>query len=412
MGGSTVVSGTEFVPEVSYNGQWYPICGHYFWDNDAGATMVCKNLGFATGTHRKTYSPYEVDSMPVGKCKTGEALDGCTTGGNAWGDFNYRAGFCKKGKSVGITVTCTGQHPSGPVGLIVKVNELSPNAYRPHKLKNNMKVDNVLQINFKSNQAPVLLDFTFVYDNTVRLPGGEDWDADTKWHTGDEVKSKEWNFMMSVLDFDTEPESMVAEVVCVNYNRPEVGRGLDDIASRIPGLNNFPDNNRKTAAIEAVQTRLSCTGTAGQSLSLISKEVGYGCDNPTDSFELAILDKMNQGRCAQNADWKNSNYPNIDQAARTVDLAFRQSSSFQLLVEMTCNWDNEKCATNGRNLVIGPSPCRAAHDHNGQAKMVHGDKKQTGGGPVVPGSERRLEETKDSYMHFWGKELKYYSEAV
>merc|ERR1712157_20474 len=38
-------AGTAFVPEVHYNGQYYPICGHYFWDDNGGAESVCKSLG-------------------------------------------------------------------------------------------------------------------------------------------------------------------------------------------------------------------------------------------------------------------------------------------------------------------------------------------------------------------------------
>ena len=98
--------GKAFVPEVSYQGKWYPICGHYFWDNDTGATAVCKLLGFERGSYTSTRAKYEVDAMPVGDCKAGEELTKCTGGGNAWGNFNDRNGWCKKGQNIGVTVTC------------------------------------------------------------------------------------------------------------------------------------------------------------------------------------------------------------------------------------------------------------------------------------------------------------------
>ena len=98
--------GKAFVPEVLYQGKYYPICGHYFWDNDGGATVVCKSLGFKTGKYTSTRVKYDVDAMPVGDCKAEEELTKCTNGGNAWGKFNDRNGWCKKGQNIGVTVTC------------------------------------------------------------------------------------------------------------------------------------------------------------------------------------------------------------------------------------------------------------------------------------------------------------------
>ena len=34
-------------PEVYHMGDWYPICGFHFWDDDEGANLFCKKLGFA-----------------------------------------------------------------------------------------------------------------------------------------------------------------------------------------------------------------------------------------------------------------------------------------------------------------------------------------------------------------------------
>ena len=104
--GKPVQEGKAFVPEVLFEGKYHPICGHFFWDNNASATAVCNLLGFNNGKMTITRAKYNVDAMPVGRCKTGEELTKCTGGGNAWGNFTGIDGRCKKGKEVGVTVTC------------------------------------------------------------------------------------------------------------------------------------------------------------------------------------------------------------------------------------------------------------------------------------------------------------------
>ena len=111
--GKKPVEGEAFVPEVLYQGKYYPICGHYFWDTDDGATSVCKALGFSSGKVKKTQAKYTVDAMPVGVCKSGEPLDKCTGSGNAWGNLDYRSGSCKKGNSIGVQVICEGTATNG-----------------------------------------------------------------------------------------------------------------------------------------------------------------------------------------------------------------------------------------------------------------------------------------------------------
>ena len=107
-GGKQVAAGERFVPEVLFEGNYYPICGHYFWDNDYGAETICKALGFDGGAKTNTAAKYEEHAMPVGKCNQGEALDKCTGGGNGWGDFDYQSSWCTSGNGIGVDVTCTG----------------------------------------------------------------------------------------------------------------------------------------------------------------------------------------------------------------------------------------------------------------------------------------------------------------
>ena len=104
-GGAKAVSGQPFVPEVQYKGDWYPICGHHFWDNQRGAETVCKSLGFMTGKLKRTKATFKVPAMRVGKCDSGQSLSHCTFGGNKWGDLGDEE--CKAGSRVGITITCT-----------------------------------------------------------------------------------------------------------------------------------------------------------------------------------------------------------------------------------------------------------------------------------------------------------------
>ena len=65
-----VVAGVSFVPEIydDATGNYYPICGHCFWDNDNGASLVCQELGFDNGSVEATRDAYNVDAMPVGHC--------------------------------------------------------------------------------------------------------------------------------------------------------------------------------------------------------------------------------------------------------------------------------------------------------------------------------------------------------
>ena len=106
--GTTLGAGKAMYPEVHYKGKWYPVCGHYFWDNHHGATTFCKQLGFTSGTQSRTRAKFKVDAMPVGKCNAGQKFNKCNQGGHAWGNLNYRNGWCKAGKAIGVSVSRSG----------------------------------------------------------------------------------------------------------------------------------------------------------------------------------------------------------------------------------------------------------------------------------------------------------------
>ena len=103
---STLAEGEPMFLEVNYRGRWYPVCGHYFWDNNHGAATACRQLGFIDGTANRTHNSYVENAMPVGGCQPHEDLAKCTARGNAWGNFDYRNGFCKVGNQVGVQIVC------------------------------------------------------------------------------------------------------------------------------------------------------------------------------------------------------------------------------------------------------------------------------------------------------------------
>jgi hypothetical protein len=112
-GGATVTQNEQFYPEVMYNGEWWPLCGHYFWDDNDGATTMCQQLGFTSGYRTDTRTHFDKDSMPVGRCSAGQPITACTQGGNGWGDFSYNGNWCAQGATyggngIGVTITCTG----------------------------------------------------------------------------------------------------------------------------------------------------------------------------------------------------------------------------------------------------------------------------------------------------------------
>ena len=106
--------GQNNIAEIYFNGQWVPICGHFFWDNNVGADLFCQKLGFESGTIKggKGGSSLQLSSngLRVGKCELGDSsvlqcshedcnqleLGGkCNNGGN-----------CAKGQKAAISIKC------------------------------------------------------------------------------------------------------------------------------------------------------------------------------------------------------------------------------------------------------------------------------------------------------------------
>ena len=99
--------GPDGVPYLFWEGDWSPICGHWFWDNQHGAEAFCQKLGFNGGTFNKVDGAYDEDAIEVGKCNCGETIESCTAGSNIY----ERTGWCKAGQRMKITISCNGHTP-------------------------------------------------------------------------------------------------------------------------------------------------------------------------------------------------------------------------------------------------------------------------------------------------------------
>ena len=90
--------------------KWFPICGHWFWDDNNGATAFCRKLGYPSGTVTRTFHSYDEESIKVGGCKPGEDLTSCSNGGNKYiALMGLATSTCRPGHKEGISVTCSGQ---------------------------------------------------------------------------------------------------------------------------------------------------------------------------------------------------------------------------------------------------------------------------------------------------------------
>ena len=101
-------------PEIFLEGLWAPICGHYFWDNNNGATLFCKKLGFDHGVVRLPKGINKIltnDAVRIGTCvETDDNLVNCSGGCNdlAIGGHcltdNQRS--CSSGQEANIEIEC------------------------------------------------------------------------------------------------------------------------------------------------------------------------------------------------------------------------------------------------------------------------------------------------------------------
>jgi len=79
-------------PYVYQAGEYHPICGLSFWDNNDGATAFCKKLGYSSGVVHKVNGQYTENSVGV----------------KPWGTFSSSVGNCNAGQNVAIDIECQG----------------------------------------------------------------------------------------------------------------------------------------------------------------------------------------------------------------------------------------------------------------------------------------------------------------
>ena len=95
-----------------------PICGSYFWDNQEGAILFCRKMGYYTGffSGRGSGQKYDMDSFRIGKCKSGDEWESCSGGCNDYqvgGSCSNNGGVkCDKEQAVKITIECSGGNSS------------------------------------------------------------------------------------------------------------------------------------------------------------------------------------------------------------------------------------------------------------------------------------------------------------
>ena len=96
-------------PYIRWNGEWVPICGPWFWNNQEGAKLFCQKLGYEGGNYDKKNEAYSKDSFSIGQCKAGDTWLNCTGGCNTYkkGDESCP---CNQGAIVKIGITCTGKY--------------------------------------------------------------------------------------------------------------------------------------------------------------------------------------------------------------------------------------------------------------------------------------------------------------
>ena len=112
------LEGENQIAEVFFNEQWVPICGHWFWDNDIGASLFCQKLGCDGGVIKRDSNnnlikfDLQSDGLTVGKCDHGDQLMQCTdtypddcdalvVGGNC-----DMGGSCAATQNAAISIEC------------------------------------------------------------------------------------------------------------------------------------------------------------------------------------------------------------------------------------------------------------------------------------------------------------------
>ena len=90
-----------------WDNHWSPICTVGFSDNNYGAALFCKKLGYQSGKIIKSSAlskEYPVDAFQIGKCMTGDRLENCNGGGNEY----MMTDGCRVNSTVQMRIDCEG----------------------------------------------------------------------------------------------------------------------------------------------------------------------------------------------------------------------------------------------------------------------------------------------------------------
>ena len=105
----------EKYPEIWFNNKWSPICGHYFWENDYGATLFCQKLNsiYTFGKYKKRWDkPLASNGIRVGACASQDnSLMSFTGGCNDLQEggqcSNDGGGKCGVGVGPSVEIECS-----------------------------------------------------------------------------------------------------------------------------------------------------------------------------------------------------------------------------------------------------------------------------------------------------------------
>ena len=154
--------------EIYQNGKWIPICGHWFWNNNKGATLFCQQLGYNIGIVKQESIARQVplpdDGFRIGECETNDIWGQCTGGCNDHTIGGTLCSDCRSGAMAGLRIECSdGNHYRLYVlnkfsMILTSVSSPEPNGLSrgvcDHKICLSLVITNLMgiKINFHFNQ--------------------------------------------------------------------------------------------------------------------------------------------------------------------------------------------------------------------------------------------------------------------
>ena len=95
--------------KIFWNGKFIGICGAGIWNNNNGASIFCKKLGYQTGVIRTSsgQGTSTMQSLRIGICAVGDTdLSACTGGHNSYTIHEHSNSRCTTGHT--FEIKCSG----------------------------------------------------------------------------------------------------------------------------------------------------------------------------------------------------------------------------------------------------------------------------------------------------------------